>query len=1202
MIVGWITFFLVILMVIPSSSLICFECICNFKKFCDCSNTIDRNDSTRCIIDLKYALNNSSIYLTGANHNSTYLNTNDHYYIDIKQSIIHNKKTKDWYTLTHDIIYSCDWNYCNDLKLINIFPLTIKTTINKAWLNKNIYGNGVVDKCHYCPKKFCRNSTYPIDFNQCPIIKCTKRKTCIMSSLTNNILTNEQCFHSECSSKDSSDESNDKDDEQSKIVLDIIIFLAQNRSKFSILKMDIFCTADNCSRPTIFQEIKEQISIPTSDLAIFPSVRPTTLSSTLTTTTHEETTEVLTTTTTTISNNLECYKCLCMNNNTCSCKETEQNSFETTHCIIVESFVNEEIFYTNLTHINQNSSQIYIQQFPYILIQQSIIYNKTLNDWISSTDFIYYGCNWHLCNDPYLISHLKNSVKISLNKSWLNINVLNNEILLRNCNECPNNFQCNSIDNLNTDECPLQKCNSTCFLSNIYNYGINNEQCYQSYCATSNNISNFENDLHPIIIQGILYLNRSNHEIELSKVNIPCHATDCSSLEIFQEIKSQLIVQLGDLSVFYGLIDTTTTVATTTTTTTTTITATQLSTTTETTTAVTTIVTTVAATTTTTTTTTKVTTTVTQTTTQYSTTTTTTKIPSFFYDQYLCNNSMLIPGLNGTCVPMIDAYDEAVDFLMNENNIVNVIDIANALSVYFGATASMDSFEQLNKTLTPILIDNLVGVLNISLIQNSSSSFIMCQSISKTDLVLGVSFESGVGGQIIENSTKIDLINSNLTAAAIISPDSLINTGITYINMLVIDEPPIEYYRLNNSNEKIVSSSIIVAKTQTINNQIISNMNITIYFTLLPNLEYNLTNGKYYCSFYDTNTSSWIEHGCTYPIFNSNFQRYECSCNHLTSFALVWLPKTMHIKNTKYFDVEDIISLIFQMISIICFLSILIHSLIKRRINLNIELEARDLLPLISCASTILVFIFYITLGLTVYTQTESLEENICFRTSNILMFIVYYLVIFMFCTKTSVGYFNYLRFVHPYPPPSLKRLRLLLISSFLISITYVSFAIGFNSNSSYHITILYPYKICWFTPNVIHYFLTIPICIFLLLNIIMIISVIRCLINHARNVIASDQSSKRLKMCVLVLLSSCVTQGISWLIGPLLSIINSYNVHGLTWIFVIFNGLEGVWSILLYIIIRAQRVDENARSGICETLTRSSTLSSDHCKKKYQQ
>ncbi|CAF4326099.1 unnamed protein product, partial [Adineta steineri] len=225
------------------------------------------------------------------------------------------------------------------------------------------------------------------------------------------------------------------------------------------------------------------------------------------------------------------------------------------------------------------------------------------------------------------------------------------------------------------------------------------------------------------------------------------------------------------------------------TTTTTTITTTQLSTTTETTTAVTMIVTTATTTVTTitATTTTKATTTATITT-QYSTTTTTTKIPSFFYDQYSCNNSMLIPGLNGTCVPMIDAYDEAVDFLMNENNIVNVIEIANALSVYFGATASMDSFEQLNKTLTPLLIDNLIGVLNISLIQNSSTSFIMCQSISKTDLVLGVSFESGVGGQIIENSTKIDLINSNLTAAAIISPDSLINTGITYINMLVIDE------------------------------------------------------------------------------------------------------------------------------------------------------------------------------------------------------------------------------------------------------------------------------------------------------------------------------------------------------------------------------------------------------------------------------
>ena len=29
------------------------------------------------------------------------------------------------------------------------------------------------------------------------------------------------------------------------------------------------------------------------------------------------------------------------------------------------------------------------------------------------------------------------------------------------------------------------------------------------------------------------------------------------------------------------------------------------------------------------------------------------------------------------------------------------------------------------------------------------------------------------------------------------------------------------------------------------------------------------------------------------PLFNALLNRYECSCNHLSTFALVWSPNTM---------------------------------------------------------------------------------------------------------------------------------------------------------------------------------------------------------------------------------------------------------------------------------------------------------------------
>jgi hypothetical protein len=262
------------------------------------------------------------------------------------------------------------------------------------------------------------------------------------------------------------------------------------------------------------------------------------------------------------------------------------------------------------------------------------------------------------------------------------------------------------------------------------------------------------------------------------------------------------------------------------------------------------------------------------------------------------------------------------------------------------------------------------------------------------------------------------------------------------------------------------------------------------------------------------------------------------------------------------------------------------------------RLQANDLLPLISCASTTVLFIFYIALGMTVYTQTTSENETECFLSSSVLMFFVYFFLIFMFCAKTSVGYFNYLRFVHLFPQPSFRRLFILLIISFLLSIGWVSFAAGFNSNSSYNITQLYPYRLCWFTHSVIYYFLTIPVCIFLLLNFILIIFVGKHIINHARNATSPHQSYERMKRCVLVLLSSCVTQGIGWLFGPFISFVNPTAGNVLEWFFIILNGLEGVWAILLYIIIRSQRIYEQKRVTAAAEITRSTSITASKSRK----
>ncbi len=98
---------------------------------------------------------------------------------------------------------------------------------------------------------------------------------------------------------------------------------------------------------------------------------------------------------------------------------------------------------------------------------------------------------------------------------------------------------------------------------------------------------------------------------------------------------------------------------------------------------------------------------------------------------------------------------------------------------------------------------------------------------------------------------------------------------------------------------------------------------------------------------------------------------------------------------------------------------------------------------------------------------------------------------------------------------------------------------------------------------------MTISIGIFLLINCYLLIRTVERMINHARNVTSSHQSYQRMKECVLVSVFSSISQGIAWIIGPFLIILDSRTGMVFEWVFVICNTLEGVWSILLYIIIQ---------------------------------
>lgn len=495
-------------------------------------------------------------------------------------------------------------------------------------------------------------------------------------------------------------------------------------------------------------------------------------------------------------------------------------------------------------------------------------------------------------------------------------------------------------------------------------------------------------------------------------------------------------------------------------------------------------------------------------------------------------------------------------------------------------------------------IDNVMASLyDSNLTINSNTSFLMAQSPSKHDntMVLGASFRNGIGGQIVYTSNKESLVKSNISAAAIVDQEYL--DSATSLNMLIINNPiGYEYIDSTTANATLVSSVIIACLQR--NNSDVSNDGIVIslYFQLLEQYKRN-DSDLYVCSFYDSG-SKWNQSGCSEGIYNEEYDRYECRCNHLTSFALIWLPQSLSTNSSKQFDAQDIASLVFQGLSIICFIIIMTHATCTRIAKTSTPMQAINLLPLISTASTTILFICFIILSMIVYFQTSSSNQTLCFTSSMILMFILYFLLIFMFCVKTSVGYFYYLRFVRLFPKPSYRRLFIMLTISFVVSLLCVLLAIGFHIKSVFDIIQLYPYKLCWFTRNVIYYFLTIPIGIFLLLNIITIVLVSKSTVHYVRNGATTQQKHTRLKRCVVVLLSSCVTQGIGWFVGPFISFVSPLAGNILSWIFIIFNGLEGLWSILLYISIRLQHIDKERTVSAAKEILKSTTTTSSKNKK----
>jgi hypothetical protein len=172
-------------------SLICYECACDTTDVtvCSCDSTSNENlANDYCVIIEQRDMFQTYVQLTRIPRDSTWLEIEDTYYMLAVESIRYNLTTSQWNLWTNNIIFGCDWDFCNSPDLISALPDSFKLSIDTTWLNTNIYGNGSIDSCHSCSSGVCGNSQNPFNSTECPLTTCINVTTVIYTNNYENKL------------------------------------------------------------------------------------------------------------------------------------------------------------------------------------------------------------------------------------------------------------------------------------------------------------------------------------------------------------------------------------------------------------------------------------------------------------------------------------------------------------------------------------------------------------------------------------------------------------------------------------------------------------------------------------------------------------------------------------------------------------------------------------------------------------------------------------------------------------------------------------------------------------------------------------------------------------------------------------------------------------------------------------------------------
>jgi hypothetical protein len=479
----------------------CYNCSC-MGTTCPCTTyEVSSIENTYCVILRENIGQDVYTNLEHIDIDSTRVYIREFPYVLVEESITYDEGIGRWFTKSNFVIYGCNWNLCNKPELIPLLPDSFQMRLPEAWLNSSVLGSGLpVRDCHECPDAPQCGTTDFLDAITCPIISCNT--TCLVSDAFDDPAYDFQCYQSYCAPSDNDLFIIDKH----RVEIEGVIYASQ-QSTVELWEIDLYCRADDCSRPQIFQELRQQLTVQPGNLAaLFKE---------------------------TYDPNIpqrRCYDCYCFN----------VKASNSTYCLIIREDFGQDSW-TSMEHINQESTRVHIREFPYLIVEEAIIYNEQTGKWNTVTSLVLYGCDWDYCNHPSLIPSLPSSFQMRLNESWLNTSILGSGLPVRNCHQCPVGPVCSTTDFIDGNLCPVVSCNTTCIVIDTYDDPTNPLQCYESLCAAPDS-EFYEIDRHRVGMEGILYLNKPTREVELLEIDIFCRADDCSRPNIFNEVSDQKIL------------------------------------------------------------------------------------------------------------------------------------------------------------------------------------------------------------------------------------------------------------------------------------------------------------------------------------------------------------------------------------------------------------------------------------------------------------------------------------------------------------------------------------------------------------------------------------------------------------------------------------------------------------------------------------